>query len=92
MTDAELALFLRLRDQAAKWYRQSEPMLREAVKLRDQAAKWYRQRPGPTLIDHSPPMPSWASWRGGVRCAFCRAPTPAISHEGFQPTRRRIGF
>ena len=33
MTDAELALFLRLRDQAAKWYRQSEPMLREARKV-----------------------------------------------------------
>ena len=121
MTDAELALFLKLREQLQREAREVaksvkffepigreiamvvsefqaavkhfEPMFRESLKFFENEKRLgLLMVPRPTLIEHQTPMPNWASWRGGARCALCRAPTPAIRPERSQPTRRRIGF
>ena len=103
MTDADIGLFLKLRDQlqpeareVAKFVKFFEPMGREIARVVSEfqaAVKHFEPMvTRPALIEHPTPMPSWASWRRGARCALCRAPTPAISPERSQPTRRRIGY
>ena len=86
MTDAEIALFLSLRDQAVKWYRQSKPILREAARIQQLAAMWHRQT---RMGGVSHPVSAFGA---GVYLPPMRAPTQAISHEVQLPTRRRIGF
>ena len=97
MTDAEIALFLSLRDQAVKWYRQSKPILREAARIQQLAAMWYRQskpilREAARIQQLGGVYHPVSAFGAGVYLPPMRAPTQAISHEVQLPTRRRIGF
>ena len=70
MTDAEIALFLSLRDQAVKWYRQSKPILREAARIQQLAAMWYRQSK-PILREAARIQQLAAMWHRQTRMGGC---------------------